>query len=88
MSHVTDMSDLFRDAALFNSDISKWDVSAVTTMQGMFYGARSFNSDISAWQLSPSCRNYCTTGAVSPGCNRHCFTVCFAHAPHVRILAF
>ena len=52
VSHVTDMSDLFRDAALFNSDISKWDVSAVTTMQGMFYGARSFNGDVSPWNVS------------------------------------
>ena len=52
VSHVTDMSDLFRDAALFNSDISKWDVSAVTTMQGMFKGASSFNGDISKWDVS------------------------------------
>ena len=52
VSHVSDMSDMFRDADLFNSDISKWDVSEVTDTYRMFFSARSFNSDISKWDVS------------------------------------
>ena len=34
---VGDMSNMFRDAYNFNSDISGWDVSNVTDMSNMFY---------------------------------------------------
>ena len=53
VSEVTDMSDLFKGAALFNSDISKWNVSSVTRMHSMFYGATSFSQTLcGAWSAS------------------------------------
>ena len=38
------MSYVFRDAALFNSDVSGWDVSSVTIMLSMFQNATAFNN--------------------------------------------
>ena len=52
VSRVTDMSDLFNGAHMFNGDISKWDVSRVTNMKRMFASALSFNGDISRWHVS------------------------------------
>ena len=52
VSLVTDMSNLFSDAAEFNQDISAWDVSNVTDMSSMFSGASAFAQDISAWDVS------------------------------------
>ena len=52
VSDITDMSDLFSGANMFNGDISKWDVSSVTKMNRMFMGASSFNGDISRWDVS------------------------------------
>ena len=43
---------MFHSAILFNSDISKWDVSSVTDMHSMFHGATSFTGDISKWDVS------------------------------------
>ena len=40
------------DAVVFNSDISKWDVSSVSNMYGMFMDAAAFNIDISKWDVS------------------------------------
>jgi len=37
---------------MFNSDISKWDVSRVTDMRHMFAYATQFNYDISKWDMS------------------------------------
>ena len=51
-SAVTDMSELFRYATLFNDDISSWDVSSVTTMYRMFFGCNAFNCDVSSWDVS------------------------------------
>ena len=36
LSNVTDMSDMFRGASSFNSDLSSWNVSNVTDMSLMF----------------------------------------------------
>ena len=43
---------MFRDATLFNGDISKWDVSKVRDMTAMFKAATKFNGDISKWDVS------------------------------------
>src|SRR5690606_40349873 len=52
VSHVRNMSFMFRRAKNFNQDISSWDVSSVTNMSSMFHGATSFNRDISGWDVS------------------------------------
>ena len=52
VSRVTDMSDVFSGANMFNGDISKWDVSHVTDMNAMFMDASSFNGDLSKWDVS------------------------------------
>jgi len=52
VSLVTSMSELFKNKASFNADISRWDVSSVTSMYWMFYDADAFNQDISAWDVS------------------------------------
>ena len=49
---VTNMRDMFRDNAIFNADISHWDVSSVTDMNSMFYNNSIFNGDISNWDVS------------------------------------
>jgi len=41
---VTDMSDMFTNATLFNQDLSTWNVSNVTNMISMFEYAESFNN--------------------------------------------
>merc|ERR1712032_928668 len=46
------MGDMFQNAAAFNGDISKWDVSSVSDMSSMFSKAESFNGDISNWDVS------------------------------------
>ena len=38
-------------AKVFNSDISKWDVSSATDINGMFYNSKAFNGDISKWDV-------------------------------------
>ena len=45
---------MFCDVSLFNSDVSKWDVSVshVTNMRWIFFGASLFNSDVSKWDVS------------------------------------
>ena len=52
VSRVTDMSNLFYDANMFNGDLSKWDVSSVTNMKQMFMGASSFDRDLTDWDVS------------------------------------
>ncbi|WP_299891001.1 BspA family leucine-rich repeat surface protein [uncultured Lacinutrix sp.] len=52
LSNVDNMSYMFNEAELFNTDINSWDVSNVTYMDGVFLGARSFNQDISSWDVS------------------------------------
>ena len=45
------MSEMFRGADAFNSDISSWDIGA-TSMNLMFSGATSLNQDLSSWDVS------------------------------------
>lgn len=52
VSHITDMSDLFKDMETFNHDINNWDVSNVTNMSHMFYRAKSFNQPLERWNVS------------------------------------
>ena len=49
---VTSMQFMFRDAAVFNQDISHWDTAMVENMRGMFSGATAFNQDISTWNTA------------------------------------
>ena len=51
-NNVTNMSSMFKNALLFNSNISNWDVSNVTSMHSLFRGCFSFNQDISNWNVS------------------------------------
>jgi surface protein len=50
--NVTDMSDMFNGAVLFNQDIGDWDTGSVTDMSNMFNGATAFDQDISGWDVS------------------------------------
>lgn len=52
LSGVSDMFFTFRNASLFNQDISGWDVSNVTNMRSTFGDASSFNQDIGGWDVS------------------------------------
>lgn len=49
LTFAADLSFMFRNASLFNGDITTWDVSGVVDMNNMFYGADAFNQDISGW---------------------------------------
>ena len=43
---------LFLDAAIFNEDISNWDVSNGTNIVWMFNDATNFNQPIGKWNVS------------------------------------
>merc|ERR1712046_535782 len=45
------MSFMFADSALFNVDLSSWDLSSVDNMAYMFYRALSFDQDL-CWDVS------------------------------------
>ena len=51
-TNIVDMTAMFANASLFNSDITNWNVSSVTNMSFMFLNATSFNQDISNWNVS------------------------------------
>lgn len=51
-SNVTQMSEMFSGATVFNSNISTWDTGNVTNMQSMFSGASAFNQPIGSWNVS------------------------------------
>ncbi len=52
VSHITDMSFVFRGATAFNQPIKTWNVSQVTHMHGMFFDAKSFNQPIGNWNTA------------------------------------
>ena len=52
LSRVTDMSNMFYNAAAFNGDISGWNVSGVTDMSRMFRDADVFNRPLDNWNVS------------------------------------
>lgn len=49
---VTDMWGLFSSCDVFNSDVSRLDVSNVTKFGDMFFNATAFNQDLSHWDVS------------------------------------
>ena len=49
---ITDMSELFKDKAAFNQNVTDWDVSSVENMGLMFYEATAFDQDINSWVVS------------------------------------
>ena len=51
-SNITSLHSLFRNAELFNVDISDWDTSRVFNFTHLFSGARSFNQPIGKWDTS------------------------------------
>ena len=51
-SLVTEMEQLFQNAAAFNQDLSKWDTGQVQFFEQMFKNAHAFNSDVSKWDTS------------------------------------
>ena len=53
-SRIEDMELMFsnENSAIFNQDISSWDVSNVTNMRQMFSYTYFFNQDLSAWDVS------------------------------------
>lgn len=48
---VTETRGMFFSCAIFNSDISTWDVSRITDMQQMFAWSPKFNQDLSNWEV-------------------------------------
>ncbi len=52
LSLATNMSEMFSEAGMFDTDISGWDVSGVTNMSKMFYNAFAFNQNIGSWDVS------------------------------------
>ena len=50
--NVTTLREAFRNATIFNGDISGWNTSSVTDMRAMFDAAQAFNQDIGAWDTS------------------------------------
>jgi surface protein len=43
---------MFSGCKIFNSDLSKWDVSNVIYFNNMFVNCYKFNSDLSNWDVS------------------------------------
>ncbi|ORU94421.1 MAG: hypothetical protein A6F72_08760, partial [Cycloclasticus sp. symbiont of Poecilosclerida sp. N] len=52
LTGVSNMENIFRDAALFNGNIGRWDVSNVEDMSHMFRYATAFDQSIGGWNVS------------------------------------
>ena len=52
LSGVTNMSNMFRDASVFNGNIGNWNTGNVTNMGSLFNGAKDFNQDIGVWDTA------------------------------------
>lgn len=52
LPNMTDLSYMFKDSTLFNSDISFWDVKDVVNMDYFLSNCSSFNQDLSGWCVS------------------------------------
>lgn len=52
VSHVENMTGMFRYCYHFNEPIGKWDVSKVTDMHQMFYECKKFNQPLEKWNVS------------------------------------
>ena len=52
LSNVTDLSNMFYEASIFNADIGSWNTSNVMDMSQMFYEANAFNQNIGSWDTS------------------------------------
>lgn len=51
VSHITNMSQMFSDAQLFNEPLDEWEVGNVTDMSSMFFRAATFNQPINNWDV-------------------------------------
>ena len=51
LTSVSSMTQMFRDATNFNSDIGSWDVSNVADFSGMFQST-NFNQNIGSWNMT------------------------------------
>jgi len=51
-SHVTDMSNMFYGAKVFNADLNRWNTAKVTTLEGTFNAAPKFNGAVSTWNTA------------------------------------
>jgi len=51
-SAVTNMTQVFDQAIVFNQDLSSWDTSLVTNMFAMFNSAAAFNQNIGMWNVA------------------------------------
>ena len=49
---ITNLTEMFYGATLFNQPIGNWDVSNVTDMSGMFASTVAFNQNLSTWNTS------------------------------------
>ena len=52
LSHVRDISYMFKDAHRFNFPVEHWDVSNVTNMAHLFDSAYDFNQSLLGWDVS------------------------------------